>query len=222
MNKKENQLPKIGYVYHYPRLDHPTEKFRLDIFVADTPTEQHFDVTQVHFFAKTPEGRMKILDVRHPWTLEKSVQVYAGKVVLEDRNHKKKEAFTFGGDLRIQNRDAYTLCSLHSSAPIFDISDSTYLYKLFVDELEILFAERQAMVADHTEYEAILGETDPLSLYLACLKTLLNEFEDFPHKKQIYRQFLFFLHTEKRRLDEVGIHIESAKNLDEIFKAASA
>ncbi|MBT3189898.1 MAG: hypothetical protein HN335_12960, partial [Anaerolineae bacterium] len=53
--KEENALPKIGYLYHYPQLDHPTDNFRLDIFVSSVPTEQHFDVQHVHFFIKTPQ-----------------------------------------------------------------------------------------------------------------------------------------------------------------------
>ncbi len=40
-NNPKTFLPKIGYVYHYPRLDNPTELFRLDIYIASIPSEKY-------------------------------------------------------------------------------------------------------------------------------------------------------------------------------------
>ena len=53
---KDKTLPEIGYLYFYPRMEHPTEKFRLDVFISATPTEQHFDVLQFHCFVKNQRG----------------------------------------------------------------------------------------------------------------------------------------------------------------------
>jgi hypothetical protein len=46
---EEHNLPKIGYLYHYPRIDHSTDNFRLDIHITSEPTNQHFDVLRVQF-----------------------------------------------------------------------------------------------------------------------------------------------------------------------------
>ncbi len=51
-------LPEIGYLYHYPRLDHPTDKFKLDIFISSVPTEKHFDVIRVTLPVTNHDGGM--------------------------------------------------------------------------------------------------------------------------------------------------------------------
>jgi hypothetical protein len=63
-----------------------------------------------------------------------------------------------------------------------------------------------------------LGKADPLKLYLASLKALIQKFEDFPHKDRKYRQFLAFLHSEKHRLYAARISVDLAPSLDDIFQ----
>jgi len=216
----EIKLPKIGYLYHYPRLDHPSETFRLDIFVASIPTELHFDVRHAHFFVKTPESNIEKLSISHPWTYKKDERVCAGVVIMEDRNKVKKEAFTFGGNLKITTEETHTTCVLTSTAPILDIIDATPVQRFFVEELEIILAERRAVYASHRDYENHLCAANPRDLYLASLEELLLKFENFPHMDKNRREFLSFLHTEKNRLNAVHIFTELAPSLDEIFPAS--
>ena len=217
-SQTENILPAIGYLYHYPDLNSPTINFRLDVFVSDIPTGKHFDVQHVHFFIKTQQARIEKLTVLHPWTLQSAARVCAGKVIMEDRNKKKKEAFTFGGNLEIESQETQTNCTLLSNAPILDLGDATPQQKFFVDELEILFAERRAMYPDHRAYERQLSEANPRKLYLASLKALIQKFEAFSHKGEKNRQFLHFLLSEKHRLYAVHVSLDVALTLDEIFK----
>ncbi len=214
----DNTLPKIGYLYHYPRLDHPAENFKLDIFISSVPTEQHFDVEHVHFQIATPEDNLERLTVLHPWTYKNTAHVCAGVVIMEDRNKTKKEAFTFGGNLKITTQAEQTLCTLSSTAPILDISDASRMHRFLIDELEILFAERRAAFQNHHLYEKKLIHADPLNLYLASLKYLIEKFENLPHKNSTYRQFLAFLYAEKHRLHAAQIFMENAPSLDKIFQ----
>ena len=217
----EIKLPKIGYLYHYPRLDRSTGNFRLDIFVSSVPTEQHFDVQHAHFFIITPEETTERLSISHPWSYKKDAQVCAGVVVMEDRHKEKKEAFTFGGNLTIESYKTHTLCSIVSSAPILELSDSTPLLQFFIEELEIILAERRALYPKLHDYEKQLANADSLTLYLASLEELIEKFEEFPNKDKRYREFLIFLHAEKHRLYEAGISTELAPTLDEIFKTGT-
>lgn len=212
-------LPKIGYLYHYPRLDHPKENFRLDIFVSSTVTELHFDVQHASFFAAKKDNKIEQITIKHPWVYEKEAQVCAGVIVMEDRNKEKKEAFTFGGNLKIETQESQTVCTLTSSAPILDIVDTTPLKRVFAEELEIIFAERSATYANHHDYEKDLIAADPRDLYLASLEALLNKFESFTHMDKSQRDFLHFLRTEKNRLYAIGISSALAPSLDEIFPA---
>jgi hypothetical protein len=196
-DKSENNLPKIGYLYHNPKLVNPTGKYRLDIFISSIPTEQHFDVLHVTFFVKSSQGTIERLTITHPWNYE--------------------EAFTFGGQLKIDELEMQTVCVLVSSAPILKISGATSLRRLFIDELEIILAERQATYSNHDEYEAILIKTEPFELYLACLNELISKFEQFPQTESEYHQLLLFLHSQKYRLDAVGLSKDPAPNLDDLF-----
>lgn len=218
--KAKITLPKIGYLYHYPRLDHPTDNFRLDIFVASLPTELHFDVQHALFFTTMPDETIEKITVTHPWTYKNTAQVCAGVVVMEDRNKEKKEAFTFGGNLKIKTEESQTICTLTSSAPILEINDSTPLKHFFVEELEMLLAEQRATHLDHHDYEKQLGNADPRELYLACLEALRQKFEDFPHKDEKNREFFAFLNAEKRRLYAAGISTDLTPSLDEIFSSS--
>ena len=217
--KSESTLPKIGYLYHYPRLDHPTDNFRLDIFISSIPTEQHFDVLRAHFFVKHLKGKLEHLTISHPWNYEKTAHVCAGVVEMEDRKGKKEEAFTFGGKLKIESQDLQTVCTLVSPAPILEISEATPLNELLIDELEILLAERRASYPNHLEYETQLEKSDPFELYLACLNELIQKFEGFPHKDEIYLQLLWFLHSQKYRLEAAGLSRDSALKLEDIFNS---
>lgn len=214
----ENALPKIGYVFHYPRIDEPTDKFRLDIFISTIATERHFDVLRCQVFVKNQEGIIEVLTVSHPWVFEKEADVCAGIVILEDRKGKKEEAFTFGGKLKIIEQGLQTICVLTSPAPILDISGATPLHILFIEELEIIFAKRQAAFLDHFNYEAHLCRLDPFELYRACLRSLIEEFEDFPHKDQEYHQLLMYLHSQEYRLSAAGLTNTPSPTIDEIFE----
>lgn len=217
--KSETVLPKIGYLYHYPDLDHPADKFRLDIFISEIPTEQHFDVLRAHILVKTSKDAIEHLTIKHPWNYEKAARVCAGFVIMDDRKGKKEEAFTFGGQLKIELQELQTVCILTSSAPILEISGAAPLYRLFIEELEILLAKRQAAYSDRYEYETKLSNTDPFELYQACMNELIQTFEQFPHKDEKYLQLLMFLHMQKHRLEAAGLYRVLAPDLDEIFDA---
>lgn len=216
--KSKNAVPEIGYLYHYPQLDHPTDKFRLDIFISSIPTEQHFDVLRVHVNAKNSKGDFECITIKHPWIYEATARTCVGVIILEDRKGKKEEAFTFGGQLNIEMKESYTVCTLLSSAPILEISAASPLHRMFIDELEIIFAKTGAAHPNHDEYELRLCETDPLELYQACIKELISKFEQFHQKDDKTFQFLLFLYSQEHRLDAAGLSRDPAPDLAHIFE----
>lgn len=215
--KSQADLPKIGYKYHDPSLDHPGDHFRLNIHIFLNPSEQHFDVKFAHFFAKTKASGIERLSISHPWNFEKTARVCAGLVEMEDRKGKKEEAFTFGGHLEVQTQEALTTCTLLSSAPILEISGATPMHALFIEEVEILLAERQADHAVVSDFEKKLINADPQELYLACLHALIRKFESFPNKDQEYVDFVAYLHQQKYRLEVVGFSNDPIRGLGEIL-----
>jgi hypothetical protein len=210
-------LPQIGYLYHYPRLDHPTDNFRLDIHISSEPTNKHFDVLRTQFPVKADGGYIRNLKVTHPWNFEKLAQVSAGVVIMEDRKGRKEDAFTFGGKLTIENQENQVVCVLVSSAPILEMSGVTPLHIRFVEEVEIILAKIQAKYSDHQAYEESLIKAEPFALYLACLESILEKYEVLVHKTEMQHQLLIYLHTQMHRLETAGMIREPILHLDDLF-----
>jgi len=214
----KSNLPQIGYLYHYPNPNHPTAKFRLDIFIASTPTEHHFDVLKAHFCVKDALESFSELIVTHPWIYEQSARVCAGVVVIEDRKGKKEEAFTFGGQLTIAEQESQTVCHLVSTAPILEITGASPLLRFFIEEVEALMAMQRARYAELQAYEKKLCEADPFRLYLACLEDLTKKIESFRHKDENYQQLLGYLHSQEHRLAAAGLIEDPTPTLENIFE----
>jgi hypothetical protein len=215
--KPENTLPKIGYLYHYPRLDHPTDNFRLDLHISSEPTNKHFDVLRAQFPVKSEEGYIRHMKVTHPWNFGKFAQVSAGVLSMEDRKGSKEDAFTFGGKLTIENQEKQVFCVLISSAPILEMSGATPLHILFVEEVEIILAKIQAKYPDHQVYEERLIQAEPFALYLSCLESMLEKYEVLTHKTEMQYQFLIYLHSQMHRLESAGKIKEPILQLDDLF-----
>jgi hypothetical protein len=218
MNEENaKDLPKIGYLYHYPTVDHPTDKFRLDIYLSSIPTEKHFDV--LHFFLNTESqlGGLERLKISHPWEFQSLFRVCAGKVILEDRKGKKEEAFCFGGKLNINVKENQTACILVSPAPIIEVNETRPMQVMFVMELEMLLAEYRATYSDGSDFEMHMCAADPFDFYVACLRKLIEKFEHKAYKDDANLQFVKDLHHDEYRLRMAGLLNKHTSSLDEIF-----
>ncbi len=211
------KLPKIGYLYHYPRLDHPTDKFRLDIFISSVPTEKHFDVIRVTLPVTNHDGGMDHLKIVHPWFHDNTARICAGVVIMEDRKGKKEEAFTFGGEINITSEKDQTKCYLVSSAPILEISGAQPLNKLFIEELEIILAEQHSAHGPDRDYEFNLCAASPENLYLACLRELRHKLKQSPLKNELKFQLQSFLLYEEHRLFSAELVSNPVISLVDIF-----
>ena len=210
-------LPKIGYLYHYPSLDHPTDKFRLDIYISSIPTEKHFDVLHVITNIESQYGGLERLKLTHPWKFQSHYCVCAGKVILEDRKDKKNEAFCFGGQLTIKGKESLTECVLVSPAPIIEINETSPMQVMFIVEVEMLLAEYRTDYSDENDFEMHLCAADPFDLFTACLMNLIDKYKYKAHEDGINLQFLNYLHQEQYRLHLAGLLKDPLPSLEEVF-----
>ena len=197
-------LDHFGYWFYPSKSKHAFGGVRLDIVINEKPTMKHFDPQHVHLSIKAEENLIEPLVIHHPWHFERSFQVCAGLVRIIDRKDKKEEGFTFGGKLTITPQDTMTICTLESTAPILEITESSPLIKMFFEEIEILLAEKRAeLLSAVSIYTAHLASADPLGLYIACINALIEKFEHMKHKEILYiSQFLNFLNAESKRLKD--------------------
>lgn len=212
MTDKENRPAEFGYHFFPKRYPHAPGYPRLDVDLIDVPTFRHYDpeyldipVARNTSAGQTP--RVEVLKIYHPWTLKGEYKVCAGPVVLTDRVGKEVEAFTFGGDLRIQLEENYTTCSHESPAPILEIKKGDDIPRILAEEMEIILAERRAAwIPNEEDYERRLVKADPLDLYIACLDFLREKYEKNSRKELPHTHHsLKFIHEEIDVLRKLGV-----------------
>jgi hypothetical protein len=199
-NEKE-----YGYFFH-PRKRSDAPGYRqLDVFFHAVPTNKHFDPMNMTLNVALEHEDIEPIKIHHPWSLLEQYQVCAGRVILQDRKGKKTEAFTFGGNLRIESEEELTTGVLTSPAPILELISTSSISSIFAEETEILFAERRAeWEPDHTTFNKKLIKADPLTLYYACLENLREKFEHSRQKdNEIIHHFAHFIQTEIMVLQEL-------------------
>lgn len=205
-NKHEFTDQHLGYLYSPPcHQDHPCHR-QLDIEINARPTFYHYDPEIVHFPVFSDFWGYEVLKVRYPWRRGKNYHVIPGVVIMKDRVYKTVEAFTFGGNLRIEIEKDCTMCSLKSSAPILPLDIRPSVSTLLAEEVEILLAERREVWDEgnpRTAFEDHLAEIDPFTLYMSCLDALQAKFSQFPSPDpENFLKFRHFLRTETRALHE--------------------
>ncbi len=153
----------------------------LIVRLRSAPTGQHFDPEQARVPVLSPGGGLETLKIVHPWQGQSNYQAIPGRFILHDRLGKVVEAFTFGGELRIESDESVTTCTIHSEAPILALAGGQTVIEVLAEEVEILLAEQQARWVHNPEvFEQKLAALKPLDFYSACLITLREKFKHLP------------------------------------------
>jgi hypothetical protein len=199
-NEKE-----YGYFFHSREWSGSPGYPRLDVFLRSIPTQKHFDPMKMTLNVASEHKDIEFLKVHHPWSWREQYRVCAGRVILQDRKGKKVEAFTFGGDLRIEPGEELTIGVLTSPAPILELISTSSIPSLLAEETEILFAERRAeWEPDHTTFIKKLIKVDPLTLYFVLLEILREKFEHSQFRgNEAIQHFDHFIHNEISVLQEL-------------------
>jgi hypothetical protein len=209
-----------GYYFHPKTYHHAPGYPRLDVFIAQHPTEEHFDPEYVELFVQSMDdpGTIECLTVEHPWTLQNQFTVCAGRIKLRDRKDRQVEAFTFGGRLSIHEQPGRIECRIESVAPILDLSGGSPIAVTLAEETEIIFAERRAAWPDDADFDARLVKVAPDVLYAVCLEALRARFAEMPHQglPQV-TQFTSFLRAEISALEDENRWPGRAPGLGEIL-----
>jgi len=219
VQKNNPDESKLGYWFFPPESEQAPGGTRLDVVIEGIPTLMHFDPKKITLNVKSENGFIEKINIIHPWYFDLSYQALTGLVEIVDRKGKKEEAFIFGGNLTIETRDASTTCSLTSPAPILKMSEVGSQHMMFIEEVEILFAERSAsLLSEHRVYETHLVNADPFQLYLGCLHDLIEKFDHLISLQEPrIQKFFEFLHGERRRLIEEGTRPDQIPTLADVL-----
>ncbi len=208
---------ELGYSFLPAAEPHVIGHAQLTVVIRPAPTEKHFDPEVAICTVAVASGGVMPLRLHHPWILDTTYRVCAGHITLEDRKGKQVNAFTFGGEVRIDSNVHRTVCHFTSPAPILEHSrQRDTLEVLLGEEAEILFAERRAAARNQADgFDHRLAAAEPLQLYLACLVALRDKIDRWPNwEEPIHLEFKHFLHTTlERRLAAEPIDLPALADL---------
>jgi hypothetical protein len=219
--KDQGNLKEREYGYYFHSREHSDSPGhpQLDVLLRSVPTGKHFDPEKLSITVAPKHRGTEFLKVHHPWPGQEQYRACAGRVILQDRKGKKVEAFTFGGDLRIESEEMLTACVLTSPAPILERTGTSSIPELLAEETEIIFAERRAdWEPDHSTFKDRISAVDPFTLYCVCLESLKEKFVRYPPiEDELIQQFVHFLDTEIKTLHELDKWPVSLPTISEIL-----
>ncbi len=207
MSTTTSNTIEFGFWFYPPKSKLAPGSNRLDIVLRETPSGSFFHAQWVQFTARTPHNTLGTIRIHHPWVFEDSYQVLPGFFEIYNEKDEKVEAFTLGGNLKVEQHVNSTLCTLESPAPIFKLNSPEPVLELFIEEIEITLAEqRAALLNESLNYEERILHIEPMVLYQSTLNALIEKFDRSHHKENSQILYLTnFLHAEKRRLEDEGL-----------------
>lgn len=210
----------LGYYFHPLSQPGAFGHAQLDINIYDEPTERHFDPVKVHLWVVKGDQELERVTVSHPWTGASPLQIGPGRVTLEDYRDKVVTAFTFGGELEINNCGFHTGCRLNSPAPIIHLVAGQETNTVLVTEFESFLARRRAEWAgNESGFEARLAAIEPLTLFIVGLATVKEHLQHVPTQMrgESYRQELYVVNEAIQMVQQNGHWPASLPTLAELL-----
>jgi hypothetical protein len=182
-DRTEPFIEDLGYLFIPRKNDNGVGYSRFEAILRSHPTEEHFDPEVLRLRVVSAFGGIEHLYINHPWVGEEHYRAIVSHVLLRDRKNKTVNAYTYGGDLRIEVNQDQTTCVLVSPATIFRMEGIISIPSLVAQETEALLAEIAAeSKTDHMVFEDKVSTIDPLLLYGASLISMNSKYLDFEHK----------------------------------------
>lgn len=191
-------LSRFGYYLHPSALDPALGHAGLDVYLAEPPQPERFFDAARAVFSVFDDGESKHIHVVHPSLRpNRSYHVLPGRFFIEAHDGDLVEGICFGGKLRVEISDGYTVAHLTSSAPIFDFGDPDDAMNVLDEEMEAEFARLRAeQPGDEAGFAARLAQLDPRALLVAALAIA---------QRQLRREHSAYQSDETAE-DLVGIH----------------
>jgi hypothetical protein len=222
--RKEDKESDLGYRFipaHYPQsIGHP----KLEIKILCAPSEQHFDpkIVQMPIFTSIDSAhphQIEQLRLYHPWVYQHEYRLAPGLMTLSDRKDKTVKVYTFGGSMTIDSGESCTTCRIQSDAPIIEVTQARPAVLRFVEEVEIILAERRvAWAEDITDFEVRLEKVSVSVLYAVILKKLREKFDvEQGGASMAGRDFVEVIEGEIDHLESIGHWPEDVPSVSDIL-----
>jgi len=148
----------------------------LKVYLSSAPQPRAFDAARLRL-PVIRQDELQELEVEPsniPLIEGNQLRIAAGRFALYDHTGHAQYGFTLGGQLELGSQDGLTVCTLHSTAPIFLLQEDPEAPDvLLADELDSLVARRRAVWGAKEEgFARRMLAADPMHLLAACLEKI--------------------------------------------------
>jgi hypothetical protein len=176
------------------------------VAIRNTPTRQHFDPEAIELCLSEPNQKVRPVKLTLTLSFTGVRQVYPGKIILHDRIDKRVYFFVYGGTLEAASRNGATIYVLRSPAPILVMSNGlASVPEQLASKTEAFLAEMHARWGQNDQgFIQYLTQADPLWLYAAIIRSILNTYQQKPSLRESYHALYETLLSEKEWLIQLG------------------
>ena len=194
----------LGYELYPPRRRSEPGYPRLDVWLSDQISGMHFDPRQLRLPVLDQSGGVEWTTIDHPYSGLSNLRLCAGPIDMLGFGEKRLELFSFGGELKIERSEEFTLVGLYSEAPYLVRFSTDAVTIRLMEEAELVLALRRGVWDEHPgEFDRRLSAAQPLELYHAILETILKRMKDLPSMyTESEQQFLYQLRSEREWIVE--------------------
>jgi hypothetical protein len=204
-----------GRGYYPLAKPHPESPGYSGILVAirEEPTGRHFAPQTLHLRLRDEHGGAGWRTLSWWSPLEGGVHACPGMITLQDRSGKQVEFFAFGGSLEVTPGPGEMIYSLHSPAPVLELTipEETVSDQLAAETEELLGRIEVKWGKDEKGFSQRLAEVDALQFYLSALASIINHYEQVHILQKAYHELFAALRREREWLVEK--HLWPAKPL---------
>jgi len=201
-----HEMEGWGY-YLLPRAHlHSPGYTGLRIAIRGTPTKLHFDPESIRLRLRDEPGSANWTTLELGSPDQVTGHVCPGRVIVRDRLDKRIHFFTFGGSLEVAFAPGVIVYSLHSPAPILELTEpEESIPDQLASETEAMMGEVQARWGSNDAgFARRLAQLDPFQFYLASLRSILLRYGQSRALRESFEALYDALLGEERWLMQTG------------------
>jgi hypothetical protein len=201
-----NEMEDWGYYLLPQAHSHSPGYTGLHIAIRGTPTKLHFDPEAIRLRLRDNNGNANWITLKLGSPDQGPGRVCPGRVIVRDRMDKRVHFFSFGGSLEVASTRGVIVYSLHSQAPILELTEpEESIPDQLACETEALMAELQSRWGSNDAgFAQRLAQVDPLQFYLASVHSILLRYRQSRALRESFEDLYDALLGEEKWLMETG------------------
>ena len=166
-----NDHVRYGYYWSASPYDPALGHAGIDVYLTENPQPERFFDARAALFSVYDTDEIRQISIAHPAQFgQHRYQLVFGRFYLLAHDDDLVTGMCFGGELMVENCGDYSHCYVHSSAPLFELSEDDDLFSVLEAEVEVELARLRAQWnGSDAEFETRVAQINPLTFFVISL-----------------------------------------------------